>query len=158
MNLNVDEITFRLTKETNRLLEIVEDDIAYFSERNITNIQPVLLNFYYSSPDGQEKFIGFVEFDLRVLNKNAYITYYLKKEYRGKGIGAVMVKKSIKFAFRELNLNRVTAEVYEYNDHSIKLLKKLGFKEEGRIRNGKYHNSRFWDIIIYGLLRTEYIE
>lgn len=151
-------LKFKFAKESNKLFElfeIEEDDLPYFSERNITTTQPILLIFYL---DKSFEEIGFVQFELRAINKNAYITYYIKKEHRNKGFGKAVVKKAIEFAFEELNLNRITAEVYEYNNFSIKLLKKLGFVEEGRIRFGKYHKSDFWDIIIYGMLKEEYLK
>ncbi|MGC8902938.1 MAG: GNAT family N-acetyltransferase [Fervidobacterium sp.] len=128
--------------------ELTEDDIQYFSERRFVKVEPITLVFKHSNEE-----IGFVEFDIRVVNRNAYLTYYLKNEHRGKGLGSEMLKRAIVFAFNELNLNRITAEVYEYNIVSMKLLEKLGFVQEGRLRKAKFHNSRFWDIIIYGLLK-----
>jgi len=80
----------------------------------------------------------------------------VKRQHRGKGLGLVMLKNALKFGFEELNLNRITAEVYEYNTASNNVLLKLGFKEEGRLRKAKFHKSRFWDIIIYGLLNEEF--
>ncbi|ABS60796.1 MULTISPECIES: GNAT family N-acetyltransferase [Fervidobacterium] len=132
--------------------ELSQDDLPFFSERRMIKANPVLLVFKIN--DRNEE-IGFVEFDVRVVNKNAYMTYFLKKQYRGKGLGREMVKKAIDFAFNELNLNRITAEVYEYNTASIKILESLGFIQEGRLRKAKFHNSRFWDIIVYGLLRED---
>lgn len=52
-------------------------------------------------------------------------------------------------------MNRLTAEVYEYNEVSIKLLEKFGFKKEGRLKKAKFHNGRYYDIFIYGLLKNE---
>lgn len=145
----MENLTFKLAKEFH--FEISQDDIPFFSESNITHAEPITLVFLLD-----EEEIGFVKFEIKAINKNAYITYYVKKQHRGKGLGLVMLKNALKFGFEELNLNRVTAEVYEYNTASNNVLLKLGFKEEGRLRKAKFHKSRFWDIIIYGLLKEEF--
>ncbi|MBO8160920.1 MAG: GNAT family N-acetyltransferase [Thermosipho sp. (in: Bacteria)] len=133
------------------LLDIQFEDLKNFSETRIVNMKrKIVLNFMENSD-----VIGFVTFDMRYFNKNAYITYYLVPEERGKGKGKKMLSFAIDFAFNELNLERITAEVYEYNEKSLKLLEKLGFKIEGRIRKGKYHNGRYYDILIYGMLKEE---
>jgi len=72
--------------------------------------------------------------------------------FRGKGFGKAMLAESIDYAFNEMNMHRLTAEVYEYNESSIALLKSLGFSEEGRLKEAKFHNGEFWDIIVYGIL------
>ncbi|ONN27836.1 GCN5 family acetyltransferase [Thermosipho affectus] len=132
------------------LLKIESDDLKYFSETRIIDIpRRVVLNFFESIP------IGFVTFNVRYFNRNAYITYYVKSDMRGKGYGKVILKKAIDYAFDEMNLNRLTAEVYEYNEISIYLLEKLGFVKEGVLRKAKYSQGRYFDIYVYGLLKDE---
>ncbi|ANQ53372.1 GCN5 family acetyltransferase [Thermosipho sp. 1063] len=132
------------------LLKIESDDLKYFSETRIIDIpRRVVLNFFESIP------IGFVTFNVRYFNRNAYITYYVRSDMRGKGYGKVILKKAIDYAFDEMNLNRLTAEVYEYNEISIYLLEKLGFVKEGVLRKAKYSQGRYFDIYVYGLLKDE---
>ncbi|AMW32946.1 GNAT family N-acetyltransferase [Fervidobacterium islandicum] len=147
------KLTFRVSEDI--LLELPEEDVMYFSERKITKAKPVVLVFSVEE-DGRIEKIGFVEFDLRVLNRNAYITYYVSPVWRGRGLGKLMLKKAFDFAFRELNLHRITAEVYEYNERSLKLLEGLGFHREGILKEAKYHDGRYWDIIILGMLRENW--
>ncbi|MBT1248505.1 MULTISPECIES: GNAT family protein [unclassified Thermosipho (in: thermotogales)] len=132
------------------LLKIESNDLKYFSETRIIDIpRRVVLNFFESIP------IGFVTFNVRYFNRNAYITYYVKSDMRGKGHGKVILKKAIDYAFDEMNLNRLTAEVYEYNEISIYLLEELGFVKEGVLRKAKYSQGRYFDIYVYGLLKDE---
>ncbi|QTA37485.1 GNAT family N-acetyltransferase [Thermosipho ferrireducens] len=136
----------------NEKVEIAPSDLIYFSEtRYLKTQRRIVLNFIES-----EKVIGFVTFDMRYFNKNAYITYYLLPEKRGMGKGKEMLRKAIEFAFKELNLRRLTAEVYDYNVSSKKVLEKLGFVVEGVVREGKYHEGKYYNIIIYGLLKGEW--
>ncbi|AFG35383.1 acetyltransferase, ribosomal protein N-acetylase [Fervidobacterium pennivorans DSM 9078] len=136
--------------------ELSDEDIKYFSERRITKAEPVTLVFFFETNDGNYEKIGFVEFDLRVINKNAYITFYVAPQYRGKGIGKLIIRKALEFAFKELNLRRVTAEVYEYNERSLRLLESLGFKKEGILKEAKFHDGRYWDIIVMGLMKEDW--
>ncbi|ABR30133.1 GCN5 family acetyltransferase [Thermosipho melanesiensis] len=134
----------------NELIKVETEDFQFFSETRIVEIpRRIVLNFF------DDEFVGFVSFNMRYFNRNAYITYYVKKEKRGKGYGKKILKYSIDYAFEEMNMNRLTAEVYEYNEVSIKLLEKFGFKKEGRLKKAKFHNGRYYDIFIYGLLKNE---
>ncbi|HCI30047.1 MAG TPA: GNAT family protein [Fervidobacterium sp.] len=134
-------------------IDISTADLIFFSERRIIKAEPIYLTFEHA---GEE--IGFVEFDLRVFNRNAYLTYYIVESFRGKGFGRAMLKKSIEYAFDEMNMHRLTAEVYEYNEKSVAILDSLGFSEEGRLKEAKFHNARFWDIIVYGILHDEWCD
>ncbi len=147
-------VNFRIVN--NYEIQLNSEDIIFFSERRILKTEPVFLIFSYEGDQKKLSEIGYVQFDLRLINKNAYITYYVKPEYRGKGFGNIIISIAIDFAFKEMGLRRLTAEVYEYNERSVNLLKALGFEVEGVLREAKYHNERFWDIIIMGLLREKW--
>ncbi|ABV32712.1 MULTISPECIES: GNAT family N-acetyltransferase [Pseudothermotoga] len=124
-------------------------DLMYFSETRLINIpRKIVMNFFQ-----EDRPVGFVSFDVRWINRNAYITYYVISEARGIGLGKKMLLMAMDFAFNELNLNRLTAEVYEYNKPSIKLLESTGFELEGVIKNGKFYNGKYHNIRIYGYLR-----
>lgn len=121
------------------------EDSYMLSERRILKASPVTLGFYDS-----ERFVGFLEFDLRVFNKNAYITFYVIPQERGKGYGKKIVESAIEYARNEMNLHRLTAEVYEYNLPSVKIMESLNFVLEGKLREAKYHNGKYWDILVFG--------
>ena len=77
---------------------------------------------------------------------------------RRKGYGAQALKMLLRFAFTELNLYRVSANVQEYNEAAIALLKKFGFVEEVRRRQGIERDGRRWDLLTFGLLEEEWIQ
>ena len=58
--------------------------------------------------------------------------------------------------FVDLRLNRVEATILEENIASQKLLKKLGFKKEGKLRNYLKINGSWRDHVIYGLLQNDF--
>ena len=75
---------------------------------------------------------------------------------RRKGYGTQILQLLLRFAFAELNLFRVSALVPEYNQAMIALLKKFGFVEEVRRRESVERDGRFWDLLSFGLLKTEW--
>jgi RimJ/RimL family protein N-acetyltransferase len=75
---------------------------------------------------------------------------------RGKGAGSDALGLGLRYAFNELNLRRLNLGVGEYNLPAIELFKKFGFTEEVRRREVYLRNGRRWDILIFGLLRSEW--
>jgi RimJ/RimL family protein N-acetyltransferase len=75
---------------------------------------------------------------------------------RQRGLGGQALRMLLHFAFAELNLYRVSAIVPEYNEAAIHLLHKFGFVEEVRRRQAVDRDGRRWDLLTFGLLRSEW--
>ena len=75
---------------------------------------------------------------------------------RGKGYGYEAAQLALTFAFNELNLHRVQATVFSYNERSIALFEKLGFQREGVYREFLQRDGRRHDMWLYGLLDREW--
>jgi RimJ/RimL family protein N-acetyltransferase len=75
---------------------------------------------------------------------------------RGRGLGAQALGLLLRFAFAELNLFRVTFVVPEYCQSAIALAGKFGFVEEVRRRKALLRDDRAWDVLAFGLLRSEW--
>lgn len=58
-------------------------------------------------------------------------------------------------AFDDRGLHKVWARVNEGNEASIHMLEKLGFQQEGVLREQEYANGEFVDVYRYGLLASE---
>lgn len=63
--------------------------------------------------------------------KSAYLGYYMDAEFAGKGYMTEGLDLAIDYAFSELELHRLEANIQPGNIPSISLVKKLGFKKEG---------------------------
>lgn len=74
----------------------------------------------------------------------------------GKGYGHEAARLAIAFAFQELNLHRITATVFDYNQRSINLVERLGFRREGAFREFLERDGARHDMLLYGLLRHEW--
>lgn len=77
-------------------------------------------------------------------------------EHMGYGYGTEAMKLLVNFAFRELNLNRLELEVYDFNERACRSYLACGFKQEGRLRERQYKNGRYVDVIQMGLLRSDW--
>ena len=74
----------------------------------------------------------------------------------GQGYGTEAVQLALTFAFNELNLHRVQATVFSYNERSIVLFERLGFQREGVYREFLQRDGRRYDMLLYGLLDREW--
>lgn len=84
--------------------------------------------------------------------KNAYLGYYLFKGFTGKGYMTEGLKLALKFAFQDLKLHRLEANIQPHNLASINLVKRCGFRKEGLSKkylkiSGKWCDHERWAII-----------
>lgn len=77
---------------------------------------------------------------------------------RNKGYGSDALKLILRYAFHELNLNRVGLDVIEYNGGAIRAYQKAGFQIEGRMRQAVQRDGKIPDRIMMGILRPEWEE
>lgn len=77
---------------------------------------------------------------------------------KGKGYGSDTVKTVMKYAFEELQLNRLYGSMLEYNQASRKLYEKVGWKQEGVEKQSIFKNNQFHDEIKVGILKEDYEE
>ncbi|MFQ5612088.1 MAG: GNAT family N-acetyltransferase [Anaerolineae bacterium] len=78
------------------------------------------------------------------------------KSYWGQGYGQEAIHLLLDFAFKTLNLNRVSLRVDEDHPAAIQCYRKCGFVEEGRLREVVFREGRFFDHLIMSILRREY--
>lgn len=77
-------------------------------------------------------------------------------EYWGKGYGAETLELILDFAFRDLNMNRVELEVFDFNKRAYRCYLKVGFKEVGRKRKSCFIEGKYYDAILMDILREEW--
>lgn len=124
----------------------------------------------------QSKGAGNIEFRLRTLEEDKLIGFVAlhgmewnnqacllaigigNPEYRGKGYGTEALNLILRYAFYELNLNRVGLDVISYNLPAIKAYEKAGFKVEGQMRSAVLRDGKQYDRVIMGILREEWME
>jgi RimJ/RimL family protein N-acetyltransferase len=102
--------------------------------------------------------IGMVELDdIAWARGDAWIGIGLgERGYWGKGYGTDALRTLLRFAFDELNLHRVTLNLFSYNTRALRMYTGLGFTVEGAAREAVVREGRRWDLIFMGLLRREW--
>lgn len=75
---------------------------------------------------------------------------------KGKGIGTDAVRTIMKYAFEELQLNRLYSTIMTQNIPSQKLYSKCGWVNEGISRQSVFKNNRYVDEIQIAVLRDDY--
>ena len=104
-----------------------------------------------------DKFIGIVGTkDSDYGNKKTEIGYWLSEKYQHKGIMTKSCSTLINFIFTKLDINRIQLKAAEKNYKSRKIAEKLGFCQEGIERDGELHKRGFVDLVVYGLLKTDW--
>jgi len=79
------------------------------------------------------------------------------KDYRQReGYGTEATTLIIDYAFKWLNLNRISSSAWDFNKRSIGFHKKVGFEREGIRRQAVFRDGQFRDELIFGLLREEW--
>lgn len=105
-----------------------------------------------------EKPIGTVYFNnISSEHRNSEWGFYIyPPQLAGKGYGVAIEFVALNFAFDILKLNKLNCEVLDFNLSVIKLHKKFGFVEEGRKRKQIFKNNEFVDVVMLGLLSSEW--
>jgi RimJ/RimL family protein N-acetyltransferase len=68
------------------------------------------------------------------------------------------MKIILRYAFMEVNLQRVTLNVFEYNPRAVRTYEKTGFRHEGRMRQVLNREGKRWDMLFMGILREEWMK
>lgn len=115
-------------------------------------------NFVFACRYGEET-VGLVTLsDLDAAMGNAETGIMLAGPcWQGRGLATEAMDLMIGYAFGELGLHRLYARVAVENKPSLDLFRRLGFVEEGRLREAMRRGGRFIDLILFGLLESEYV-
>jgi RimJ/RimL family protein N-acetyltransferase len=95
-------------------------------------------------------------FDVDELARHAELGISLVPEARGQGIGTAAIAQITEFAFVRMNLRRLHLQLIESNVGALRAYEKAGFVVEGRQREHAWVRGRYEDIIVMGLLRSEW--
>ena len=88
--------------------------------------------------------------------KRAFLGYWIDKAHEGSGIIYKTMTRFIDFLFEKAGLNKLEIHYMPQNKRSAKVAERLGFKPEGMIRQSYINNGIMHDMVITGLLKTEW--
>jgi RimJ/RimL family protein N-acetyltransferase len=158
MILHEGKIEIISTESTDADLKELAQDYSVLENLSETRIYPPNMpSSMVFRIEYENRLIGEIGFrTIKWFNRKAEISLLVTPEYQGKGHGRQALLLLMEFAFKKMNLYRLEAEVIEYNDKAKSLFEKVGFILEGRLREAKYNNGNYHDVLRYGMLRAEY--
>lgn len=86
----------------------------------------------------------------KALEKTAEISYYVDKNYRGNGIGSLLIKSAIETS-RKNGIKNLFAILLDINKSSVSILKKFGFERWGHLPKVAEINGEICGQFIYGV-------
>jgi len=76
----------------------------------------------------------------------------------GRGYASEAARAVIEWSFREMNVHRIVAFCHTDNTASVKVMEKLGMHQDGRLRETRWLNGRWWDEYVYSILEREWVD
>jgi len=157
------------TRDLEKMVQLRSDPAVWMQLGDITMIGIEEQRRWYEGLIGDKKrryyvfysdeidFIGIVRTDeIDFLNRSIRIGGDILPEYQGHGYGKKMFKLLEEHCFNYLNMQRIWLLVLESNTIARSLYQKMGFKEEGRMREAIFRAGKYQDYIMMSLLRTEW--
>jgi RimJ/RimL family protein N-acetyltransferase len=125
-------------------------------ENNIVNENR--LSFIIVDQASIEK-VGYLSFKyLNHVRTNGHIGIKIDPIFQKKGYGTDSLNTIMSYLFLKMNLNRLQSTIAEYNKGSLKLfVDKCGWKKEGILRKSIYSNGEFFDNVMVGILKDDYM-
>ena len=85
-----------------------------------------------------------------------YFLMIWDRAYWHKGYGKETAELMFNYAFNSLNLNRLAIGVVSFNKNALKFWNSVGFKEEGKQKEGYFCRGKYHDFIMMSLLEKDY--
>lgn len=107
----------------------------------------------------QGEHIGWIDLkNIDKINKHAELGIAIgDKSYWGKGYGLSAKKEMLVWGFNELALNKIWLRVEIDNEKAINSYKRMGYIEEGILRQDRFRNGEFVDRLRMSILKTEFL-
>lgn len=135
------------TRDTAPILDFIRAGRSQFADNN---------GFQAAIVDGAQIIgaAGFHAVDWR--NRSTSIGYWLAEDRQGRGTMTEAVRALVAHAFEIWNLNRVEIRAAVENLRSRAIPERLGFSEEGVLREGERVGERYEDSVVYSMLAGEW--
>lgn len=125
--------------------EFIESQLLRFQKAEALHITI----FYQDRISGV---LGYNQIDR--INNIGHIGYWLGQKYNGKGIMTKSVRELIEIGHSYYSLHRFDIRCAVENSRSRAIPERLGFKNEGVIRQAEKVYDNYFDHVVYGLLKN----
>ncbi|MEX2235921.1 MAG: GNAT family protein [Dehalococcoidia bacterium] len=120
-------------------------------------LRPEFENCFLAVEDETGELIGCVSLKrASAENREANFGIGLRRQSWKQGYGTAATLATLDHAFQQMNLHRVQLTVLDYNARASRAYLKAGFREEGRLRQSRFHAGHWCDEILMGILADEW--
>lgn len=149
-----DRETLRYTNITPH--ESLEDALAYVEKQRV-GFRDRNYFCWGVARRTDDRIMGIVVlFHLDLKHERAELGYALGRDYHNQGFGTEALRLLLRFAFEQLNVHRLEADVDPRNGPSIRLIEKQGFQREGLLKERFLIQGERQDALLLGLLRRDW--
>ncbi len=100
--------------------------------------------------------VGCISIRVDRRHQHGEIGYWIGRAYWGRGYCTAALRLLLRYSFSELELHRVCAHYLARNPASGRVMEKVGMRREGVLRGHVLKSGKYDDVVLYGLLRSEY--
>jgi len=104
----------------------------------------------------QDALVGILDYRFNWRGRNVELGYWLDAAMQGKGIVTATCRTMVRHAFEEHQLHKVVISCAIDNPRSRAVAERLGFTQEGILRQADRLHDRYVDVVFYGLLKEEW--
>ena len=150
-----------LLSDLNKIIQMEDDTETnqFITPYNLERHKQVIENkneIHLSIFDKKEKLIGFVIL-AGLTNGNDSIEFRrIVISEKGKGFGAATIEKIKKKCFEEYACHRLWLDLFDFNERAKHIYKKLGFSQEGVLRECIKTDEGYINLIVMSILKREY--
>ena len=95
-------------------------------------------------------------FDMNPRNRTVETGFIMGPEFRKQGYAYQAMRLLMGHLFGQMGMNKIVAQTGEFNEASISLLKKLGFSQDGRLRQHHELDGEMHDDLLFSILAEEF--
>ena len=88
--------------------------------------------------------------------RSVELSLLVDADHWGQGFGMDMMQTILEACFDGWGVHRIGVRVEEGNERALALYRRLGFKEEGRLRQAAFRDGRHADVLLFSLLAEEW--
>jgi len=105
----------------------------------------------------QNRLVGCIGYPhLDWANRKVETGYWIDASMQGKGLVTKVCRALVTYAFDQYRLNKVEILCNTGNTRSRAIPERLGFIQEGIIRQGERFHDHYNDLVVYGMLASEW--
>ncbi len=133
-----------------------DDELIRYYEANINSRSQVIFAIVEKDSDthiGNARIYG-----IDWLNRKAHRGIMIgEKSCWSKGYGREVINLLSVYAFETLNLRKLSSTTVGKNAGIIKVNESCGYRQEGVLREEFYRDGKYYDVVYWGFLRSEYL-